>query len=233
MPDVIKVLVFSAAAYIYLLIIAKLLGKKQIAQLTFIDYVVGISIGSIAASMATETSQPIYHHLIAMTVFFVLDIAVSFISHKSAVLKRCLNGKPTILIYNGKIQYENLKKNRLTVDEMTGMARDKNYFDINDIAFAILETSGDLSIIPKSHAKPATAKDLGVMPKPPKLTEYIVVDGKISKDALHNINRDEDWVYKGLKIQDKEDMENILLATYDEDTKNFTVQYKYQKNANG
>lgn len=227
MQDVYKVLIFSVVAYLYLLIIAKLLGKKQIAQLSFIDYIIGISIGSTAAQMSVETEQPIYHYLIAMTVFFLLALIIAYVSHKSASLKRFLNGKPAILINEGKIQYENMKKTRMTVDELTGMARAKNYFDLNDVAFAILETSGDLSILPKSHAKPPTVKDLGIMTEKPKLTEYIVVDGSVSTDGLENLSKDKEWLFKGLKIQNEKELENILIASYDENTQNFNVQYKY------
>lgn len=229
-PDYAKVIIASLIAYVFLFIIAKLLGKKQIAQLSFIDYVVGITIGSIAAEMATETVEPIYHYIIAMALFFLFDLLISILGRKSANLKKLLNGKPLILIDEGKFNYENLNKSKTTVDEITGMARDKGYFDLNDIAFAIFETSGKLSIMPKSHHKAIVAKDMGIMPPQPQLIQYLVVDGKVSKDSLAHLGRDRDWLLNGLKIKDEYDLENILVASYDEMNKNFNVHYKYETN---
>ncbi len=230
MQEWLKVLVFASVSFVYILVIAKLLGKKQIAQLSFVDYIIGISIGSIAAEMASSTDKPVYLHIIAMTVFFLLDLVLAFIGRKSAMLKRLLNGKPQILINDGKLLYSNLKKSRMTVDELTGMARALGFFDINDIAYAVLETSGDLSVLPKSHAKPTTAKDMGVMPQKPSLPEYLVVDGKVSKDALANLEKDNQWLYDGLKVENKKDLENILIAIYDQTRGNFKVQYKEEVN---
>ncbi|HKL94460.1 MAG TPA: DUF421 domain-containing protein [Clostridia bacterium] len=226
MPDYLKVIIASAITYVYLFIIAKLLGKKQIAQLSFIDYIVGITIGSIAAEMSTETTEPIYQYIIAMTLFFLFDLLITILSRKSAGLKKLLNGKPLILIDEGKFDYENLKKSKISVDEVSGMARDKGYFDINDIAFAIFETSGKLSIMPKSHNKPVVAKDMGITPEKPQLTQYLVVDGKVSNDSLKQSGRDKDWLFKELKIKDESELNNILVASYDETRKNFNVHYK-------
>ena len=141
-PDVAKVLIFSMMAYVTLFIIAKLLGKKQIAQLSFIDYVVGITIGSIAAEMATDTQNPFYFYIIAMAIFLVFDIVVTLIGRKGSLMKKIFCGRPLMIIENGQFNYKELKKSKLTVDEIIGMAREKDYFDINQIAFAILETSG-------------------------------------------------------------------------------------------
>ncbi|MDD4839369.1 MAG: DUF421 domain-containing protein [Clostridia bacterium] len=231
MPDYLKVIIFSIVAYIYLFILAKLLGKKQIAQLSFIDYVVGITIGSIAAEMTTETEEPIYHYIIAMSLFFLFDLLITIIGRKSAKMKVLMNGKPLILISEGKFDFENMKKSKITVDELAGMARDKGYFDIESIAYAIFETSGKLSILPKSHEKPLVANDMGIKPPKPKLVEFLVVDGKISNDSLKQMGYDKQWLFSGLQIQDENDLDNILVASYDEENKNFNVHYKYENGA--
>lgn len=224
--DVVKVLIFSIVAYLTLFIIAKLLGKKQIAQLSFIDYVVGITIGSIAAEMATDTVNPFYHYIIAMTIFLVFDFAVTLISRKGALLKKLLCGRPLKIIENGKINYKELKKSKLTVDEVLGMARDKDYFDINQIAFGILETSGKLSILPKAEEKQPVCKDLSITPPPPELTDYLIIDGVLRKDVMEQNGYSEEWIKRGLGINCDKDLKNILLASYDEKGQTFNVHYK-------
>lgn len=224
--DVVKVLIFSIVAYLTLFIIAKLLGKKQIAQLSFIDYVVGITIGSIAAEMATDTVNPFYHYIIAMTIFLVFDFAVTLISRKGALLKKLLCGRPLMIIENGKINYKELKKSKLTVDEVLGMARDKDYFDINQIAFGILETSGKLSILPKAEEKQPVCKDLSITPSPPELTDYLIIDGVLRKDVMEQNGYSEEWIKRGLGINCDKDLKNILLASYDEKGQTFNVHYK-------
>ena len=213
-------------AYLTLFIIAKLLGKKQIAQLSFIDYVVGITIGSIAAEMATDTVNPFYHYIIAMTIFLVFDFAVTLISRKGALLKKLLCGRPLMIIENGKINYKELKKSKLTVDEVLGMARDKDYFDINQIAFGILETSGKLSILPKAEEKQPVCKDLSITPPPPELTDYLIIDGVLRKDVMEQNGYSEEWIKRGLGINCDKDLKNILLASYDEKGQTFNVHYK-------
>lgn len=227
MSDVVSVIVFSVASFVFLFIISKIMGKKQIAQLEFIDYVIGISLGSIAANMATDTENPFYHYLIGMTIFLLLDLLISFISRKSAFLKKLFKGKPLILIEDGKINYDNLKKSKIDVNDLSGMARDKNIFSLDEIAFAIYETNGHLSILPKAANKPLECKDLDIVPERPELERFLVVDGKLSKDNLEYFGMTEEWVLKGLHVQNKKDLENILIATYDEKEQNFVVHYKY------
>jgi len=230
LPDVVKVLIFTVAAYVTLFIIAKILGKKQIAQLSFVDYVVGITIGSIAAEMATDTENPFYHYIIAMAVILVIDLAVSLLSRKGRFMKNLLCGKPLIIIENGQINYDELKRSKITVDELLGMARDKDIFDINEIAFGILETSGKLSILPKSEYKPPVLGDLNIQIPKAKLTEYLVIDGAVRQDVLKRHGYTEEWLYKGLSVADEKEMKNILLASFDEKKGKFDIHYKSSVN---
>ena len=221
------VLINSVVSFVYLFIISKILGKKQIAQLEFIDYAVGISLGSIAAEMATETETPFYYYLIAMTIFFVLAIFVSLIGRKSSFLKRIVKGKPSTLIYEGKIQYDQLSKCMIDVNDLLAMLREKNYFDINDVAYAVMETSGELSVLPKGGNKPVTVGDLeGVTVEPASLTNILIVDGKISESGLNEVNKDEKWLFDRLNIKDKQALKNVILATYDEKNDAFNVHTK-------
>lgn len=229
MSDIIKVLIFSIVAYVYLFIIAKLLGKKQIAQLTFLDYVVGISIGSIAAEMATETDQPFYHFLIAMAVFFLFDFIVSFISRKSLLLKKWINGKPLVIINDGKIDYQTLKQSKLTVDELCSLAREKNFFDIKDIAYAVFETNGILTVLPKSNKQPVLSENINIILPDPELTQFMILDGQVCEEILQSQNRSRKWLFSKLNIKNKNDLKSVLIAEYDEKTDTFFTQYKNEK----
>lgn len=239
MADWIKLLIFSSVAVIFLFIISKLMGKKQIAQLEFIDYVMGISIGSIAAEMATDVGEtPFYFYLIGMTIFFLFDILVSYLGRKGPAMKHFFKGRPLMIIYKGEINFKNLKRSRLDINDVIEMCREKGFFDMSQIEFAIFENSGKLSILPKNDYKPIVAEDIGLNLPKVKLPIYLVVDGRISFSSLNEIKKDKQWLYKKAKLDDKS-IKNVLLATFiPEDNeiicqiknKQKRVQIKKQKN---
>lgn len=221
------VLIDSSVAFVYLFIISKLLGKKQIAQLEFIDYTVGISLGSIAAEMATNTETPFYFFLIAMTIFFAFALLVAIVGRKCTFLKRWLKGKPSTLIYDGKIDYKQLKKNKIDVNDLLSMLREKNYFDISDVAYAVFEPSGELSVMPVGGQKPVVIEDLDESKiKKASLTDVLIVDGAVSYSGLSEINKNTEWLFSRLKIKSKDDLDKIILAVYDDETDEFNVHYK-------
>lgn len=225
MQDIYKILLFSLITYVYLFVVAKILGKKQISQLSFIDYVVGITLGSIGAEMTTDLEQPFYHYLIAMTAFVLFDFIVTLVGRKGTVLKKILAGKPLILISDGKLQPKEVSKSKLTVDEIAGLARDKGFFDISQIAYAILETSGKLSVLPKSNFSPLTVGDAGITKRPATLTDYVIIDGKVRSEALSRAGIDEQKLLdmltrQGLTAQD------VLVAVYDAETDTLDVHRK-------
>ncbi len=223
------VLINSVVSFIFLAIVSKLLGKKQIAQLEFIDYVVGISLGSIAAEMATSDS-PFYHYLIAMTIFFVLAYIVAKLGRKGPLLKRILKGKPSTLIYNGKIEYKQLCKCNIDINDLLSMLREKGFFDINNVAYAIFEPSGKISVLPKGEQSPTVICNLkDVKIQPAGLTNELVIDGKISGSGLSELNKDTTWLYKQLNIKNKADLRNIALAVYDSKNKKVVAHYKISK----
>lgn len=225
--DIYWVLINSVVAFLYLFIISKVLGKKQIAQLEFIDYVVGISLGSIAAEMTTENDKPFYFYLIAMTIFFLLAFLVAILGRKTTFLKRLFKGKPATLIYEGEIDYKQLRKSNIDVNDLLSMLREKGFFDISDVAYAIFETSGKLSVLPKAGQRPVVLKDVDPKTKETaQLTNVLIVDGKISDSGLSEVNKDEKWLCKRLKCQTKKDLKNIILATYDADNDELEIHYK-------
>ena len=226
MSDIVKVLLFSALSYATLFVISKLLGKKQLAELDFIDYVTGISIGSIAAEMATETDKPFYHYLIAMGIFFLFDIAVTLIGRTCNPMKRFLRGAPIILISQGEIDFKALKKSKIDFYDLLGLARAKGYFDLSEIEYAVFETDGELSILATDQARQVKKEDFpNVPPQQVDLTSYLVVDGQISSYALSQINKDKKWLKQRLQEQDAE-LDKIMYATYDDKTQKLIVVNK-------
>lgn len=226
MAEWVKLIIFSFVAVVYLFFVSKILGKKQIAQLEFIDYVMGISIGSIAAEMATDTGEtPFYFYLIAMTVFFLVDLAITFVGRKGPALKHFFKGRPITVIYDGKFDYENLKASKLDVNDVLALCREQGYFDITQVAYAVFETSGKLSVLPKSPYKQVTAEDMGVKLPPASLPCILVVDGNISYSGLNKINKTAEWLKAKTDLDDKT-MKKVLLATYDNESDEVNVQLK-------
>lgn len=229
MNEICKVLLFSSLSYLTLFVISKLLGKKQIAELDFIDYVTGISIGSIAAEMATETETPFYYYLIAMAMFFVFDLTVTLLGRKANFFKRFLRGVPLILISKGEVDFKQLKKSKIDFYDLLGLARDKGYFDLSEIEYAIFETNGDLSILATDDKRQVKKEDFQNIPSSkPSLTSYLVVDGEISKFALEQTGKNKEWLLEEIKKQNKK-LKDILYAVYDDDTKKLSIAMKNDK----
>lgn len=227
MNSILYLILLSTTSVVALFVIAKLLGKKQVAQLDFIDYVIGISIGSIAAEMATDINdKPLYYYLIAMAIYFLFDLSITLLGRKSPGLKQFLKGRPLTIIYNGQIDYKILKKSKLDINDVLTLARAQGYFDLQDIAYAVFENNGELSIMPKGNQRPTVAKDLGIKVNRAELPLYLVIDGIISKSSLNEIKKDKDWLFSRLKISKRSELKKIILASYDKEKDKLTITYK-------
>lgn len=226
MPIIVKILIMSLASFVFLFIISKIMGKKQIAELNFVDYAIGISLGSIAAEWAIDMESPWYRFPVAMAVFLILDIVLTLLSRTLPFMKKTLHGSPVVLIENGALNYPNLKRSKLSVGDVLGLCRNAGYFDLADVAFAILETNGDLSVLPVGAQRPAVVSDLreGEVEQA-GLPSYLVVDGRAVLESLQMLGKDEQWLYDRLGV-DKKSIKEILLATYDEAQDTFNVHRK-------
>ena len=191
------------------------MGKKQMAQLNFFDYVIGISIGSIAAQYALVSDVSIEEGITAMLVMSSFSIAISYISVKSYKGRKILDGTPSILIENGKIINKNLQKAKLNINDLLEECRQKNIFDISEIEFAILESSGRLSIQVKSQDRPLKPRDIKIPTTYEGLCANIIIDGKIIENHLAAINQDKNWLNKELSKQNIKNQNQILLAYLD------------------
>lgn len=219
-----RILLNSLIAFVSLFFIAKILGKKQIAELTFCDYVVGISLGSISAEWAIDDGdKPWYIYALAILAFFALSILIDFAERKSPFLKKLLKGSPIVLISDGEIDYVNLKKSKLDVNALLGMCRVAGYFDVNDVAYAVFETGGELSILPRSDCRPATTGDMNIKTEKARLILPFVIDGMIFDDALKRAGKSREWLFENL---DGTDVKRVLLACFDPVNDSLSVKIK-------
>jgi uncharacterized membrane protein YcaP (DUF421 family) len=198
-----------------LFLVTKLLGKKQVSQLSLFDYVIGISIGNFAAEMTINMDSQYANGLTAIIVFGLIAYLVSYITMKSMVLRRFFIGTPTILIQNGKLIEKNLKKVKFDVNDLLEECRSNGYFDLNQIEYALLEVNGKLSVLPKGEYSPVTIKDMKLKAIKQELVANVIIDSKIMPNNLKNMKKDVSWLEKELKVKGYKTLNNILLATVD------------------
>lgn len=201
-----------------LLVIAKFIGHKQVAQLDFFDYITGITIGSIAAEMATELEEP-WKSLTAMVIYGGVTLLLSIVTNKFPRMRKYLNGTPTILMDHGKLYRENLKKAKLDLSEFMVMCRQQGYFDLTSIETAIYEYNGKLTILPVSSQRPATPNDMGLAPEQELLFTELIMDGRILEDNLKRMGLDLTWLDKQLKQRRIHSPKDIFLAVCDRNLK--------------
>ena len=201
-----------------LFLVAKFIGHKQIAQLDFFDYITGITIGSIAAEMATELEEP-WKPLTAMAIYGGITLLLSVVSNKIPRSRKYLNGTPTILMDHGKLYRENLKKARLDLSEFMVMCRQQGYFDLTSIQTAVFEYNGKLTILPVSSQRPATPNDMNLAPEQELLFTELIMDGRILEDNLKRMGLDMTWLDKQLKERHVHSPKDVFLAVCDRNLK--------------
>lgn len=197
---------------------AKLIGHKQIAQLDFFDYITGITIGSIAAEMATDLEAP-WKSLTAMLIYGGITVLLSVVSNHFPRTRKYLNGTPTILMDHGKLYRENLKKAKLDLSEFMVMCRQQGYFDLSNIQTAVFEYNGKLTILPVSSQRPATPSDLNLAPEQELLFTELIMDGRILEDNLKRMGLDLDWLDKQLEQSHIHSAKDVFLALCDRNMK--------------
>lgn len=195
------VAVRSIIAFLTLIIYTRVLGKQQMGNLTYFDYINGITIGSIAGTFATDLSSKAWIHFVALTIFTIITIIFQYITLKNRTISKLMDSDPTLIIQNGKILEQNLHKMRVKFDELTMMLRQKDVFDITTLDYAILEPDGSLSVVLKPENQPVTAKDMHMHPPKNKLMTEIIIDGLLIKQNLEERNKDTNWLSEQLKKQ--------------------------------
>ena len=213
--DFIKLVLTSLLSALSLFAIAKIMGHKQMAQLDFFDYINGITIGSIAAEMATELESP-WKPFAAMIVYGIVALSLTIVAHKYPKMRKFINGTPTIIMNNGKIYRENMKKAKLELSEFMVMCRQEGYFNINEIKTAIFEYNGRLTILPKSKNRPLTPEDVNMNPEGGGIFTEVIMDGRILHENIKRLGFDIAWLDKQLKAHNYKDAKEIFLGICDE-----------------
>ena len=216
--DVLTLCLTALGSFGALFLIAKFIGRKQIAQLDFFDYITGITIGSIAAEMATELEEP-WKPLVAMVIYGGATFLTSLISNKFPRSRKYLNGSPTILMDHGKLYRENLKKAKLDLSEFMVMCRQQGYFDLRNIQTAVFEYNGKLTILPVSTQRPVTPNDMNLAPEQELLFTELIMDGRILHDNLKRMGLDLTWLDKQLKQRHISSAQDVFLAVCDRNLK--------------
>ena len=220
-----NIVLVSLGSIVVLFILVKLMGNREIAQMSMFDYVNSITIGSIAAEMATSLEGDFLKPLLAMAVYTASVILLEIISRKSLRCRRFIEGRTLILMDNGKIFNRNLKRARLSVNEFLMQCRMNGYFNLSDIQTAVLEPNGRVSILPAAEARSVMPKDLQLSPPPDKLVINVVLEGVILRENLKHTGNNEAWLKKQLQVP----LGEIVLATCD--ANNQVTVYKKQNKA--
>ncbi|MDR1159767.1 MAG: DUF421 domain-containing protein [Syntrophomonadaceae bacterium] len=226
MNDYIQAFFQTAAAFAGLFVYARILGKQQMSQLTFYDYVAGITLGEIGAAIALDEGKKVLLYLWILTCFFILTYLTGWITVKSRPLRKVIEGEPVILIHNGKILEHNMKKARYNIDDLMMQLRGKDCFDIKDVEFALAEIDGSLTVLKKSQFRPVTPADLQVDTQYEGISAEIIIDGKIIYRNLKQNDLDEKWLFEQLKNKGFNDTKSISYAALDADKNLYIDEYK-------
>ncbi len=213
--DLGRVFVFSITSIVALFFLTKLIGNRQVSQLSLFDYINGITIGSIAAEMATSLEQDVFEPLLAMAIYALATYLVSVINNKSLAFRRFSMGQPIVLMEDGKLYERNLVKARLDVSEMQMQMRSMGYFNIDDVQSIIMEPNGKISVLPRSERRPVNPQDLGLKLAPEKLIANVILDGVVLERNLRHTGNNEQWLRNKLKELGIDDVSKVFLATCD------------------
>lgn len=226
MSDFFNICFRTILVLIILFFITKMMGKKQISELNFFDYVVGITIGSIAADISLDIEKDMLAGIAALFIYGFISYIISFVSIKSILARRFFIGVPTVLVEKGKIIESGLKKSKIDVNDLLMEARENGYFNLDEIDYALMEVNGNISFLPKEKEKPVTKKDMKIKCNNEGLTVNAIIDSKYMANNMKAINKDKEWLDHELKVNGYDNYDNILLATIDN---NYKVTI-YEKN---
>lgn len=203
----------TTISFVVLLFLARIMGKKQISQLTFFHYVTGITIGSIAAEIASQKETPFVDGIISLVWWAILTVLMTYASQLSPKVRLLLDDEPTIIIKDGKISFKSLKSSRMNMDDVMMLLREQSIFSIDDVEYAVLETNGELSVLKKAAEQGVTKQDVKAdLTSPTYIPSEIISDGKLVHKNLKELNLDEEWVMKKLRKQGIHSIKEVYFA---------------------
>lgn len=212
--EFLSIVILTVTSFAVLFVLSKLMGYRAISELSFFDYVVGITIGNVAAEMATNIDMEWWKGVTVMVIYALFDVLFSVLSQKSFRARQFISGTPIVLIYKGKIIKKNMKKARIDLNELISSARVAGYFNIADIEYAIMETKGSISFMPVPLKRPLNPKDFNFAPESEGLTVNVIIDGKIIDDDLKDAGITRKDLIRRVKQQNR-DVKNIFLGVID------------------
>ncbi|WP_047982980.1 DUF421 domain-containing protein [Ornithinibacillus californiensis] len=216
MPDWIQIILRALSLLVILFFFTKWLGMKQLSHLNIFEYITGIVLGGIVAIHVSTLESPIHFALISMFIWFIIPYLVELISLKSKPFRDFTQGKSRVVIQNGKIMEDNLKKEHYSTDDLLESLRDRNIFKVADVEFAVLEPTGKLNVLPKRENRPITAKDLSLNLAPDREPQTVIMDGKPLLESLANISLNPTWLETELEKMNVS-IENVFLGQVDSD----------------
>ncbi|WP_077835148.1 DUF421 domain-containing protein [Clostridium felsineum] len=200
----------SVISYFVLLLFTRIMGKKQLSQLTYFDYIVGITVGSIAAAASVDRHIDVFESCFSIVVWSTLTLIISIVTLKSIKLRLWIDSEPLLIIDKGKVIYKNMKKAKYNMGDLLMQLRNKDVFYIKDVEVAVLEPDGKLSVLKKAEKETATCEDLGIKKPKAGMMEEIILDGNILVNHLKRVNKDKAWVFKKLKERNIKDIKNVV-----------------------
>lgn len=215
MSIILVVVIRSFICFFVLLLLVRLMGKQQVAQLTFFDYVVGITIGSIASTLSVQANESLLSTLAGLVTWTALAILLAYLSMHNVWIRKMVDGEATIVIADGKILEDNLKRIRIPIEQLISELRTKGVFNIADVEFALFEPGGKISVQKKYQKQPVTPGDLNISPQYQGLPTNLILDGIVLQDALRSLNLTKAWLHHQLQKQNIHDMNEVSLAQLD------------------
>lgn len=215
MQEFLRIFGRTILVLVILFVLTKLMGKKQVSQLSLFDYIIGITIGSIAADISLDIEKDLISGIVSLGIYALFSIGVSYVTMRSMCLRRFIIGVPTILIENNKIIEDGLRKTKLDVNDLLTEARSQGYFKLEDIDFAIMETNGKISFMPKDMNTPVVKKDINAKVSKDGLVANVIIDSKLLEKNLKEMSKDKKWLDGVLRVLGYESYDNIMLATLD------------------
>ncbi|WP_091484963.1 DUF421 domain-containing protein [Gracilibacillus orientalis] len=218
--DLIEITIRIVSAFLVLLILTRIMGRKELRQLTFFNFVSGIAVGSIAASLVVNQNLDIWAGIYALTGWTILTIIMGLIDIKSKNAREVIQGQPMILIKQGKIMEDELRKARLDINALNAMLRKKNVFSLADVDYAIFESDGTLSVMKKDSKQTITKSDMNIQQvktEPFPMSTEVISDGKVNTSNLSKLNLDENWLEKQLKQAEVNSISEIFFAEIQKD----------------
>ncbi len=205
----------AAVAFVWLMVVTRLMGQREIGRLTLFDFIIAIMIGSVFAGPLSGPTQSLIGALISVSALALLNIAVAYLALKNAKLLRVVQEEPLVLIQNGQLLEDTMRKARLNLSDLLMELRLKNVPNLADVEFAILEPNGKVSVIPKSQARPVTPSDLQLSTDYEGMPTLLIEDGTIIEDNLRENRLDKAWLIEQLRMQGVDDPDTVLAAMLD------------------